>query len=495
MLLLHTLSLSVLAGSAVASSTLSTPGNSGTPAPSGVRVEMSASNPRPQVGEEFLLYLDVLSPRHPVRVHGKDLVSWPLRDARLHVPSLDGVTGIAQVRPLSVLASERATPLGKVGFRLNDGPVDVSLDQGSGPPSSAGDWYRYRLPIPLRATQPGPVLLPGFRASGQLFVPAGSALLGGSLGQTPGAWRPFSLTSLSTQVHVVDLSARPDRPADFSGVLGEVQLRAQASQTDVEVGAPLTLTVRLTGVGTLERAPPPDLAALPVFNTRFRVRLDSDRQPSPDERIWQYVLRPLQGGDQEVPPVPLSYFNSRTQAFETARTDPVRLHVSEPAPVVAAVEPAAATVPSTAIPEPAPAPTRKHFTLEPDVVLGLLLIPLLGGVSQWVRRRRAAGAEVRDWRRLARQARRELRTGRATATDVRRTVTDYLRRRYRMPLGEITPLDAARRLSAAGVVPVLVAECAALLETCAAAEFAPGLAGVPTDDLARRGDRLLGALV
>ena len=75
-----------------------------------------------------------------------------------------------------------------------------------------------------------------------------------------------------------------------------------------------------------------------------------------------------------------------------------------------------------------------------------------------------------------------------------RTVQDFLRRRFALPPGEVTPRDAEGCLRRAGVEEGLARACADLLETCAAAEFAPGVASVSPDELSAYAGRLIDQL-
>jgi hypothetical protein len=64
-----------------------------------------------------------------------------------------------------------------------------------------------------------------------------------------------------------------------------------------------------------------------------------------------------------------------------------------------------------------------------------------------------------------------------------------------MQPGEITPGDAERRLQEAGVDPSLAGQFAKLMETCAVAEFAPGLSTVSPTELSAEAEALIRALL
>jgi hypothetical protein len=132
------------------------------------------------------------------------------------------------------------------------------------------------------------------------------------------------------------------------------------------------------------------------------------------------------------------------------------------------------------------------------LVVGTLVLPpavvlLLWGLGIF-RRRHAAVVEERQRHQAAAEVRSQLHTPAPTAAGVRQLLADFLRARFQMPPGEITPHDAAERLREAGIHTRLSREFAELLEHCVAAEFAPGLMAASGADLAVRADRLIQAV-
>jgi hypothetical protein len=72
---------------------------------------------------------------------------------------------------------------------------------------------------------------------------------------------------------------------------------------------------------------------------------------------------------------------------------------------------------------------------------------------------------------------------------------DFLRRHFRLPPGEVTPLDAEEHLCRGGVSAGLARSFAALLDTCETGEFAPGVVNTTAPELAAYARQLMSQIV
>jgi hypothetical protein len=455
-----------------------------------VQMRLSLSDPMPDVGAEVQLYVDLLIRRGQVAYAGKTYPCLPVSKVSLILPPLDGVREFELVRPLDQFVQENAIEPGKHGFRVNNLPTEVKMDHepadGKGSDLDPAR-YRRRLTIPLRVKEGGQVTLAAAHAAGEVYVPAD-----GNKGQ----WESFVAASEPLTFSVLDLRRRADRPPDFTGAVGDVRVTAKASQTEMPAGTPFTLTVRLEGSGSVTSAGAPDLGARPEFSKGFRVRHEESRTVAGNARQFTYTLRPLSADVREVPAVPVTYFDPKTNRFGTARSEPIALRVAaaqNATPDVA--PPAPASAPPS--PEPATEAAPGHASLleslvpwaEGAMVLALLACGAAWGVSRLRRRprliARPAPVPVAPARRLGPLP------PAATFATVRATLQDFLRQHFRRPPGEVTPHDAQQCLRRGGVPEGLARSFAALLDTCETAEFAPGVVNTSPSDLAAYARQLM----
>jgi len=125
----------------------------------------------------------------------------------------------------------------------------------------------------------------------------------------------------------IDVIALPEagRPLDFSGAVGALHASARADRTDVDVGDSIKLNVEWTGEGNLEFFTPPELDRLDAFEG-FRVFGKTERKTA-ERRTLTYDLAPTSDKPKQIPPVPLTVFDPKQNAYVTISTQPVPIRV------------------------------------------------------------------------------------------------------------------------------------------------------------------------
>ena len=132
--------------------------------------------------------------------------------------------------------------------------------------------------------------------------------------------KPVELT-----VKDVPLEGRPD---SYTGAVGTFELGAELEPKERKVGDPMTLTLKLTGQGTLDQTQPPDLERIPRIADYFKV-YEATAQVKGDSCRFTYALRPKEAGIEEFPPIPVSYFDVQTERYVTLKTDPIPVRITE----------------------------------------------------------------------------------------------------------------------------------------------------------------------
>jgi hypothetical protein len=132
----------------------------------------------------------------------------------------------------------------------------------------------------------------------------------------------------------LEVTVRPlpeaGKPRDFASLVGEFTAKAEISKKKLEAGESATLTLTLTGQGNLKNSQPIKLENLEGFKVY-------DDKPSFEQQVTggriggrlviKKALVPLKEGMLQVPPVAVAYFNPRSGAYETARTQALVLDV------------------------------------------------------------------------------------------------------------------------------------------------------------------------
>jgi len=128
-------------------------------------------------------------------------------------------------------------------------------------------------------------------------------------------------------VHVKDVPAE-GRPASYTGAVGRFRIGSEITPQEAKVGDPMTLSLWLTGVGTLDQTLAPDLAQASDVVAGFKI-YEATEETENDTRRFTYTVRPKHAGVTEIPSIPISYFDTDEEKFVTLQSEPLAIVVSE----------------------------------------------------------------------------------------------------------------------------------------------------------------------
>ena len=275
--------------------------------------------------------------------------------------------------------------------------------------------------------------------------------------------------------------------ANFYGAQGSgVKVAWSLDRTKVPLGAEFVATLTVTNATNPKKIARPDLKKLPEFQSLFTVTDNIDPVPAIDAREvkFTYRLRPRDRDVQEVPPFDFYYYNpsaAQGKQFPLARAKKVEIAVTAPppkppSPVVPLGEPDHLFVIATG-----PQLLEGTPLVPSGWAFGVVALvgPLLafGWYVVWqrvfpdaarlakMRRSRAARRAVSAIRRAGRSA--------DPAAALANAVLAYLRMRFPLPPGAVTPTEIGTALAEAGLP---VPECDAathFFRECDAARFSP----------------------
>ncbi len=296
------------------------------------------------------------------------------------------------------------------------------------------------------------------------------------------------------------------RPAEFGGAIGQWKLEVTAKPTDVAVGDPITLTIKVSGNGNIDTVPMPKLGPLDGFKTYDpTTKTTKDELNTTGERVMQQVLIAKSTDVKELPEVRLAYFDPEARAYKTAVQSPIKLVVKAgtggQTTIVSGGErlrpdeklgqdivylkgdlgPAAPGAPFCG--------TAAFWALNAAPVLALL------GTVGWKRRTDRLRGDVAYARRTraAKKARRLLSSA-ASYDEIQRALQHYLGDRLNIPVGGITASIVDEQLVPRGVNGELAARARACFEACDTARFAGGSAATSVQATRDSVERLIDEL-
>ncbi len=306
----------------------------------------------------------------------------------------------------------------------------------------------------------------------------------------------------------------PGAPGPVSNAsVGEWRLSTEVSQTQTELGQPVTVRVSLEGRGNLKNSTLPPLtgpAALKIYDPTTSDRPTVTRGKIGGRRTQEYLVMAQQTGTFTLPALSLHYFNPEAQKYETTRTDPITLTVVPGAGGTTALSKAGPAVANEGAPknvlaagglralrhqasfeEKAAPAWRRPFFL--PALLSPVGLWLALGIAGLVRSRLSHEDDASKKSKQAREARRRLagaeklkERGAADAFygEVEKALLQFLEAKLGIPVGGLRREDLSERLRAAGVPAEQQQRVVSVLDDCDVGRFAPGAAGPEARDRA-----------
>jgi hypothetical protein len=304
---------------------------------------------------------------------------------------------------------------------------------------------------------------------------------------------PRRLTSEPQTIHVLPLPTN-QVPPTFTGAVGDFTFEAAASPTNVAIGEPITLTLRVTGKGALD-----NVAAPPIDQwTHFKIYPPTSQVETTDPlgvegtKTFQQVVVPDGLDVREVPALAFSYFDPTRRAYRTLTRPAV--------PIVVRPSSGGTVLANANASSPTPPPTDivglkirlgTLSALAPPLVqrpwfLGLPLAPVLLWLAAVIWRQRqdhlARNPHLVRRQAVARKTRRGLAelTRLAEAHDVEaffaltfRLLQEGLGERLRLPAASITEAVLDDELKPRGVAAETLAVAHELFQACNQQRYAP----------------------
>ena len=132
-------------------------------------------------------------------------------------------------------------------------------------------------------------------------------------------------------INVKDLPAN-GRPADFSGAVGEFDFFVSASKTELKASESLQAIVEVKGKGNLKlfQLPEPNLpASLEVYEPEFNVDVRTSLSGMQGKVSNNYTVVPSYRGKYPIPSISFSYFNPRTESYQTLTSEEILINVMD----------------------------------------------------------------------------------------------------------------------------------------------------------------------
>jgi len=138
-------------------------------------------------------------------------------------------------------------------------------------------------------------------------------------------YKRFMVNSQSLQLAVLPLPEQ-GKPGGFYGLVGRFTITASAKPvTDVYMGDPITLTIKIGGGKYLKPVQWPALEQVSELAANFKM---PSQKASPTivngSKVFIQTIRPDNNQASVIPSIPLAYFDPETNSYSVAKTKPIK---------------------------------------------------------------------------------------------------------------------------------------------------------------------------
>ncbi len=142
-----------------------------------------------------------------------------------------------------------------------------------------------------------------------------------------------NISSKPVKIDVIPFPSE-NKPADFSGAVGNYTFDVSVDKKEVETNEAVTLKVRISGTGNIKLLPQPNVQIPPDFE-QYAPEVAQNIQRSGNtisgQKTFEYVLVPRFPGKQRIAPVTFSYFDPKTKQYYTLKSEEIIIAVRKSA--------------------------------------------------------------------------------------------------------------------------------------------------------------------
>ena len=141
-------------------------------------------------------------------------------------------------------------------------------------------------------------------------------------------YQRFAVNSQPLQLTVLPLPEQ-GKPDGFYGLVGRYTIEASAAPTKVSVGDPITLTIKIGGSRYLKPVQWPELEQVAELARNFKIPSQKASPTIQDNmKVFTQTIRANNDKINQVPSIPLAFFDVDKGIYVVAKTSPIELEVA-----------------------------------------------------------------------------------------------------------------------------------------------------------------------
>lgn len=128
----------------------------------------------------------------------------------------------------------------------------------------------------------------------------------------------------------IQVDPLPQRPADFSGGVGQFSVSASTDKKTVNANDPVTIRVVIDGTGNLKLLKQP-VVKFPTDFDKYDPKVTDKTKLSArgleGSMVYDFIAVPRHQGKYTIPAIEFTYFDTKKQKYETLKTQPIDIDV------------------------------------------------------------------------------------------------------------------------------------------------------------------------
>ena len=137
---------------------------------------------------------------------------------------------------------------------------------------------------------------------------------------------------ITTPRLVMHVSPLPNKPANFSGAVGQFSISSSLSPQEVDANDAVTLRLNVKGVGNMKLINTPEVAFPKDFETydaKVNDKFSLTRSGLSGSKEFEYLVVPRHAGTYTIPATDFVYFDTESRTYKTLQTEPYTLKVNK----------------------------------------------------------------------------------------------------------------------------------------------------------------------
>ena len=125
------------------------------------------------------------------------------------------------------------------------------------------------------------------------------------------------------------------KPSDFSGAVGQFEMKASLDKQSVRANEPVTLSIIISGTGNIKTVPDPILPDWPDFKkyeTASSLNISKEGETLRGSKEFKTIIVPLTAGPKTIKPASFSFFDPKQKTYRTVSAGEFTIDVKPSAP-------------------------------------------------------------------------------------------------------------------------------------------------------------------